>query len=516
MLDQLITPGSAARPGRASLSQASARQGRHDREAGLLVALLVIAIRLSIGLEAGWLMLLPLFVATILVTRLSPPVAALFLLYGWVLLGPMDFPGLWLLPRIPTISTLTLWTIGWLVYWQGLDGSLGRLTRPGVIRYLLAMLALLAIGLGMAFVTGRMASSLVRFYNWDVVRTWLGYLIVGMLACRNLRDLEVLLLGLPLAFLIYPLSLPLEAWQGFFRQVNQSSNILTAGLSYGSLNSNALGQAAAVASVVVISLVLARQRARHPLWMLVLFLLCAALAFLTGSRQALLGWVAGLVVAGAAAGRGRGTVLLVALGLLLPMVMLALGMFLPAGSGFLERWLEFAQPVTTWETRSWTTRVREFQKALQMWTQAPILGAGFGGQSFARVLQIEHVSGQASWVLRGTHNLLLGILVQTGLVGLVLFAAFTVGIAWRSLGILNRASRAGSGEARAARVAVLAMLACIFVQQNISGGLGTHSSALLFLLGALLGLIGAQETGAWNGPQTSDGQNQREAREQSA
>lgn len=103
--------------------------------AGIIVATLIILIRIAVAFDVGSVMLFPLFVMMIVVTRLSPPVAALSLLYGWVLFGFMDFPGFWIIPRIPTISTLTLWTLLWLFHWRRVDGSLKYLDRSVIINH---------------------------------------------------------------------------------------------------------------------------------------------------------------------------------------------------------------------------------------------------------------------------------------------------------------------------------------------------------------------------------------------
>ena len=44
-------------------------------------------------------------------------------------------------------------------------------------------------------------------------------------------------------------------------------------------------------------------------------------------------------------------------------------------------------------------------------------------------------------------------------------------------------------EFRVIKYMVLSVIACILVPQNISGGVGVGSSAMIFLLGALMGVI---------------------------
>jgi len=155
---------------------------------------------------------------------------------------------------------------------------------------------------------------------------------------------------------------------------------------------------------------------------------------------------------------------------------LALINILPQGSGFQTRLLELTQPAEYeyWETQSVTTRLDDFRGAIDVWLSRPILGRGF----------IADVS----------HNLFLGILVETGVVGLVLFIGLWLSTTRRFLQSVARVA-ISRDEARLIRIAVLAYLACIMVQLNISGGRGGGYHAYL-ILGAMLGVIGFADSQA--------------------
>lgn len=463
--------------------------------AGVVIALLIISIRIAIAVQVGWIMLFPLFAVMIIVTRLSPPVAALSQLYGWALFGGMDFAGFWIIPRIPTISTLAVWTVLWLLHWRRVDGSLKHVDQPVVIGHFVLVSLFFSIGFLGAFQAGHLSNPLVRLYVLDIVRGWLGYLVIALLGCRNWSDLKIVLIGLPFAFLIFPLTLPLQAWQDFFGYGLFSASALSRGLNYGSLNTNTLGQAAAVASVVAAAVALTLSRSRLRRWMLTLLVVAGAIAFMTFSRQSLISWLVGLFVIGIALGSRRGIVWLVILSLSVYIGAQAVTAVLPAGSGFYTRLVELTEPPETWESRSFTIRQSEYEEAVERWLEAPLFGVGFGGQRFDVIASVDRIPGEYNFALRGTHNLFLGILVQTGLAGMLLLLAFALSLLRCFLRIVQRAPGLCRSDARLARTAIMAAFACMFVQQNISGGLGLASSSLMFLLGALLGVSGATHVG---------------------
>lgn len=467
------------------------KSARH-LQAGLMLAILIIAIRVALIFQVGEVMFFPLLAIMIVVTRLSPPVSALFHLYGWPMFGAIDFSGLGIIPRIPTISVLTVWTVFWLLYWQLANGSLRRIEHLSVIKYIILIFLFFSIGLVGAWWNGYLSNPLVQLYSWDIVRGWLGYFVIAMLACRNLGDLKVMLVGLPFAFLIYPLSFPQEVWQGFFSSSLSSSSVLGVGLGYGSLNTNTLGQAAAVASVVAVAiLVTAGPKLTLRVWMLGLFLVGATIVFLTSSRQSLVSLLVGLIFLSIARGKRRGIVLLLFWGLSAYLAVQILMSVLPAGSGFQTRLVELTQPPETWESQSFTARQADFEETIADWLEAPIFGSGFGGQRFDLIAWATQFSEEYSFALRGTHSLFLGILAQTGIVGFLIFVLFGLGI-WRSFSrIRQRIPQNLLDDFQLTYVVVLAALACILVQQNVSGGLGVGSSMLIFLLGALLGATAA-------------------------
>jgi len=467
------------------------RLHNHIRVA-VLVAILILALRVAVEFQVGWVMFLPVFAAMIIVTRASPPIAALSQLYGTYLFGGMDW-GLGIIPRIPAISTLALWTIILLVYWRRVDGSLKYLDRSVVIGHLILISLFFGIGFVGTVQGGYLSSPLVQLYVFDIVRGWLGYLVIALLGCRDWSDLKIMLIGLPFAFLIFPLTFPLQAWQDFFGYSLFSTSVLGVGLGYGSLNTNTLGQAAGVASVVAAAIGFALPRSRLRVWMLSLFVVAGAITFLTSSRQSLISWLIGLLVMGIAVGLRRGIAWLLAIGLLLFVGSQMVTNILPGDTGFVARLMELTAPPETWESRSFTARLNDFEETVERWLEAPLFGVGFGGQRFDVIADVDQISGEYSFALRGSHNLFLGILAQTGIVGFVLFLTFGLSILRRFLRILNYALEIGQDDTQMIRSAILAAFACIFVQQNISGGLGISSADLIFLLGALLSVLGAEQ-----------------------
>jgi O-antigen ligase len=479
------SPNAATAPGHT--------EARLHIKAGIALAVMLLAVRIAIELQVTWVVLVPLFLLMIWMTCVSPPISALSLLYGWVLYGSVASTGVGFLPRIPVISVLTVWTILCLLYWRNRGRTLKQIARPVVVWYLFLLAAFLSVGFVGALISGHLANNFVLGYNWDIFRGWLGYLVIALLGCRNLDDLRILLIGLPIAFLAYPLSLPLQVWQDFFGRSLFSVNLLSIGLAYGSLNTDTLGQAAAAASVVAASAALTTRSRVTRRWMAILFLVSGAIILMTSSRQALLGWLIGLAVIGVALGLRRGVLWLAVLAVAAYIGAQALIAALPEGSGLQARVLELAQPPDTWASESFTIRRQEFEQAVTAWSGAPIFGLGFGGQRFDEVETAGSFSdvsnGALSFSLGGTHNLPLGILAQTGVVGMLLFLLFGLGMLNAFITLLRRLDGLDHDNAKLARVAIPSVLVSIFAMQNISGGIGVSSSAMIFLFGAMLGVL---------------------------
>jgi O-antigen ligase len=481
----------ARRLGRKSSSRERDFQTGYHVKAGVLITLLVISIRVALTIDSGGAMIFPLFCVMATVAYLSPPLAGLFLLYGIALISMSEFSGFWVVPRLPIYSLLTVWTLLWMLIRRRIDKSYKFLMRPVVMIHLALILAFFGIGFVGALLSGNLSNPLVAFYNWDVFRGWIGFLVVGLFACRDLSDLKALLVALPFALLIYPLSIPLSSWQDFIGTGLSSSQILGVGLGYGSLNTNTLGQASAVASVVAMGAALTVRRARLSLLMFMLFGITGTLVFVTVSRQSIISLFLGLLFIIAVAGFRRGLLWLALLILLVSFGIQVVAGGLSGETGFQNRLLELTQNPETWRSHSFEIRLRDIEEATDTWLKAPWFGAGFGGQNYDVVATADRASGEYSFELRGTHNLFLGILAQTGICGLILFLCFWFNIVRRFLLLLRRLPVKLQGERKLPKVAILAAFSCIFVQQNISGGLGVGSSSLVFLLGALLGVLGA-------------------------
>jgi O-antigen ligase len=484
-----IDPGRVLRR-KSSPLQRDDRTGYHIK-AGVLIMLLVVSIRVALAFGGENIMLLPLFVVMAMAAYLSPPLAALFLLYGWPLISLVEFPGFWVVPRLPIFTLLTLWTVLGLLYRRIKDRSFRHLMRPITIEHLVVFLAFLGIGFVGALMSGNLSNALVAFYNWDIFRGWFGFFVVAMFACRDLNDLKILLVGLPFVFLIYPVSIPADSWQDFIGTGMSSSQILGVGLGYGSLNPNTLGQASAVASVVAMAAALTVRRVGLRLQMFILFGIAGTLVLATGSRQSIISLFLGLLLIIAATGFRRGLLWLALLILLVSFGIQVVAGGLSGDTGFQNRLLELTQNPETWRSQSFEIRLKDLEEATDSWLKAPWFGVGFGGQNYDVVATADKVSGEYSFELRGTHNLFLGILVQTGVVGMLLFLFFVFNIIRHFLVLLRRLPVKLQGEQKLSRVAILAVFTCIFVQQNVSGGLGMGSASLVFLLGALLGVLGA-------------------------
>lgn len=457
-------------------------------KAGIMVAILMVCIRVAAAFQANWIMVLPMFFVMVPITRLSPPVTALSLLYGWVLFGDVNLPSSLSGFHIPVLSLLTVWIILLLIYRRNMDGTLKYLSRWVVGTYILLIMAFFATGILVALFAGFLSNPFVQYYNWDIFRGWIGYLIVGMLGCRNLNDLKVIFIGLPMAFIVYPFSLPVSSWQSLFTQGIYSSSVFSIGLGYGSLNTNVLGQAASLAGVVAAGNLSLKKSRLYWGIMVSLFAVCSLIAFMTASRQAILSLVAGLCIIGLVSGFRRGVIVLLSIVFFFYLGGQALISLLPDDSGFQSRLLELTEPVDTWKSQSFTLRYKDIVESMEKWWESPFVGKGFGGQNY------EILEGQDEYndfLVRGTHNLFTGILVQTGILGFGLFIFFVIGILTRFLKFVKCAPPLWSMVARHSRVVIIGSMFCIFVQQNISGGLGIGSTTMIFLLGALLGVIGA-------------------------
>jgi O-antigen ligase len=481
-------------------------------QAGILLAILVIAIRVATYFQATWLLLPALFVATAWIAWVTPPLAALFLLFGTELMGLVNIQGVALIGRIPVISTVTVWVILWLFARRYLSSTIVRrgptpwwiirlAIRPLHVkrrlvwdarllaRMSLPLLLFLALGFAQSLFAGYLRNANIQIYVLDIMRSWLGYLLAAFLACSSPDDVKVMLVAWPFMFLLDPLTMPLSTWTQFLG-VGLSSGSLFIGVGSGALNTNTLGQASSIAAVIALFILVYSRNRKVRLWMLSLFFIATVISFMTAARQSILSIFIGAASIGLLRGSLRGIVVTLVLGLFAVAGFFVLAFTLPNGSGIQTRLLELTQPISEWQSGSTTVREADYQSAIDRWLDAPVTGVGFGGQSVDE-LSDELSNGQpitsdVAFLIRGTHSLFLGILVQTGVVGFVLLTTFVVAVVWRFLRTLRKRVTSGTDQILL-RTVVFAILILIVLQQNISGGLGVSSAPLIFLMGALLG-----------------------------
>ena len=165
----------------------------------------------------------------------------------------------------------------------------------------------------------------------------------------------------------------------------------------------------------------------------------------------------------------------------------------PKESGIKSRLYEVTQDAETWKSRSASIRLSDMDDAVRRWRESPLFGVGFGAQQI-QLLPAEDETGtlanydQFVFPLRGTHNLFLGLLAQTGLLGLALFLWFAASVVKGFFRTVRFADGYAQDDLWMAKVAVMCLLACLFLQYNISGALGMGSFVFMFLMGTLIGM----------------------------
>lgn len=426
--------------------------------AGLMIGFLVIWLRLvlelfSSGISSALisysLVALPTCLLVIPIVRYSPPLAALFAIFGQLLYGRYHLPNVLFVPDLPFISVFTIWIILLLWHRRMADRAVDPFQSPFFIGALATIVFFLTIGIIPTATDGFLRNEGVRIYSIDFVRTWLGILLIVTLACRDWQDARIFLRAIPFAFLMYPISLPLEAWQTFFGYGIYSEEVLSVGLSFGTLNTNTMGNSAAFAAVLAIACAFSLPVGRNRWWYILIFIVDSAIGLMTGSRQFIISWLAGLAVIGLLLKSKLGFVWLLTVVLIASFSWVIMINLLPEESGFKMRLLEFAMPVDEWKTGSGTLRLMDFNEAIETWLTGPI----FVGRGF---------------IERPSHNIFLGMLVETGLFGLALFLSlwiFTVRRYLKSLGQLSPLN-----DAKVLRIGIVSSMTCVFIQQNISGG----------------------------------------------
>ena len=409
------------------------------------------------------LVVLPTFLWMSWRVTLSAPAVAHVLLLGQWLWGPMRTSDDRVSSGLPVISIMAIGCALLLL--------LRRTPRVPTWRWdrsRLASVALLAGVVVVVGVAGRGSRTIEEeYYVIDFIRVWVGVLGIGLLASRAIEETFEYVELIPFATLLLPLSLPLEVWRAFLDRLGDG-NVFGAGLGWGPLNANVLGQGAALGLVCAVGFAGSERRKRRFQALVLVAALNGAVAIMSGSRQALLSSAAGLLTLGVSRKGKRG-------GRSIVVAAIAVGvigvMALPATSGIFGRFNELSVRHSDWATESSVYRLDETKDLVAgLDARRTLFGEGFS--------------------VRRSHNLLLGLFVETGIVGTMAF----IGIwALAVQGIWKRGSTA-SDEAsmRVIRQVLMPALICVFIQQNISGG-GQGGITSNMLLVALLG-IGARVT----------------------
>jgi O-antigen ligase len=219
--------------------------------------------------------------------------------------------------------------------------------------------------------------------------------------------------------------------------------------------------------------------------------LCPLLIVLTGSRQALVGIVAAVLVAPFAAGRGRRLATFAALVLLVAATTLWLVAFAPAST--VERLQRFDSG--SGRTDLWRIGVRMFEAN-------PVTGVGAGNFEVSSVhyLLEPGTIAHSNLVVDHpvtTHNVYLQTLSELGIVGLALFAAvilYSVACVFRAVGAARRSGDAHVEIlARGLVVALAGLLAAVFFSSQVF----SKEMYLLLALGpALLAIARRTPAGA--------------------
>lgn len=477
--------------------------------------------RLLGGFGLGYVVLPPFLAAIVAVAFQYPPVAGSFLLFGWVILPEMDMPAMGGLPRIPATSLIALILLSALAVGRTNNGSVRLLFRPIVGFYVGLFTLIFALGYLGILLHGKWGSVLIKTLAWQKLVSCGSMFACGILCCRDRADFRFILRLMPLWFLLYLFYIPLDTYLGFFRNILTGESAYAAGLSFGTLNTNTLGQGACLVAIVAAAILIPfRVPALDRILYGGLFCLASAFTLVSASRQSLLALVVGL---GFVVARVRPMI-----GLLLAAVFIAsAAAFMhrleraAAEQVFLGRFADIGRSTDEWSTGSFSERRREIEMAIPHLGARPLIGYGFGGYSLAGDIPdvrsrsdfnetdfMVHLWNDGYFVV-GEHNFPIALYLQTGAVGTLAFAVLSLG-PWIWLRRSNR--RLFDGERQAGYVddiVVMGLWVAIFVLQNISGGLALGSMTMLFfIVGAMVGGL----AGTFRRHRTSDSENTPEAK----
>jgi hypothetical protein len=374
-----------------------------------------------------YLIVCPILISFVCLGFLSPPIAVALLYSANPLLAQVSIgnPGLSFLPLL----TGTLIFVLFFRRWK--DGLLSEMSMARVFQLIPFFLLLLFLLLGSIrspfWVSNSWLTLSLSFeglplllanardayhplhYIYFIITHWLSFLILGMLACANLRDIKVFFLSLPV-FIIGPLlGIPAAIYLEIFGRVFDTQNIEgMVGLSHANINRGFVGYLAALGVLVSVS-GLFHGRKWNTLFSLALLCIYLVLLILSGSKGPVLGCVLGLCL----------------MFLVTEKRSLIIGVFWSVGAIGLAILLSYAFGLVGildqffLSSHSFSTRLNLAKGALGLFASGNIgtwlLGGGFGSST----LQLPIGPGPP-YVHMGSHNLFLDLLNEVGVFGLVL------------------------------------------------------------------------------------------------
>ncbi len=184
---------------------------------------------------------------------------------------------------------------------------------------------------------------------------------------------------------------------------------------------------------VISSILLARRFTGYrSTLMALLSVIGLVMLLLTKSRGAIIGLSAALAVVFVASVR-RHTALLAASGLVIA-VCGALMLFPDLGV-LAQSWATLGRS-TTFDLADMTGRTELFQSLLPYWADRPILGYGY--DSFWEPVHILEVARSQGWIVGSSHNQLIGMLLDLGVVGCTLLVAVLLSSLWIAIANARR------------------------------------------------------------------------------
>ncbi len=488
-----------------------------------------------------WAALLPMCAGIAILAYLSPPAAGAFFFLGNYFFGNLSIA---FYPRMSFLTVIAAVLLGTLLVVRWQRGELARfLVLPKRMWLALAALVLFFL-LGFARAVwevhtlvadpghsnsvmaalkeslsgGMRGSNLLSHYMF--LSHWLSFLMIGVLACMSRNDLKIFFFSFSILFATQLLAIPLWFYLQFFQRVYVECESL--GLGYEQVNRGNLGYMAALASSFALTMAHDRGGTRRIL-LLAWWSILSGFVFLSGSRGPMAAWLlatAYVVWSGRRIGKmpyGALIAVLLATGSLsaiagysvIPCGMtkkfvesrysvegrgaiirdrLASYLGLPAG-GVIRLPDGEARRVSAEEAiqyRDGNTHSLQYlavkaghpEISLDTW----LLGKGFG--SATRSVDYENRSFQ---VQSGSLNILFDLFIETGLVGLSLFA-FAATLLWQNF----RKTMAGtpSGDSRLLVMGMISMMLVLVVKVSIAAETPTEDLAAL-VIGLLIGTAGA-------------------------